>query len=102
MCIRQMQQTIYQAKNSNSYYRIIDHCSISIGDQLTEAYIYIEADKFRSVYAHKFVQPIKEFHENFSVVLDEQTLEEIGDGISLIDRIRQGQLSDIFGKYKLF
>mgnify|MGYP003593921280 FL=1 len=46
--------------------------------------------------------PIVDFHSTHSAVLDELTLENLGDGVSILDRIRQGQLFDIFGKYKLF
>ena len=96
-----MQQTIYKHHNGD-YYRIIDHCSVQVNNVWVDGYVYVEADKFNSIYSRKFVRPVQEFHDKFSPVLDEQTLLDIGDGISLLDHIRQGQLSDIFGKYKLF
>ena len=96
-----MQQTIYR-HHKGSYYRIIDHCRIQLNDEWVDAYIYVDADKFRSVYAIKYVRPISEFHAKFSPVLDEQELHAIQDSESLLDKIRQYQLSDILGKYKLF
>lgn len=96
-----MQQTIYRY-HKGGYYRVIDHCRIQLNDEQIDAYIYVDADKFRSVYAIKYVCPISEFHTKFSPVLDEQELHTIQDGESFLDKIRQGQLSDIFGKYKLF
>lgn len=96
-----MQQAIYRHYKGN-YYRIIDHCRIQLNDEWVDAYIYVDADKFRSVYAIKYVRPISEFHAKFSPVLDEQELHTIQDSESLLDKIRQGQLSDILGKFKLF
>ena len=96
-----MQQVTYRHSNGN-YYRIIDHCRIQINGEWTDAYIYVEADKFRSVYAVKYVRTIVEFHQKFTPVLDEQELLSISDGESLLDKIRQGQLSDILGRFKLF
>ena len=96
-----MQQAIYRHYKGN-YNRIIDHCRIQLNDEWVDAYIYVDADKFSSVYAIKYVRPISEFHAKFSPVLDEQELHTIQDSESLLDKIRQGQLSDIFGKFKLF
>ena len=97
-----MQQTIYCSKDTHSYVRIIDHCTSFKDSQPVDSYIYVEADKASSVYTHKYVMPIVDFHSTHSAVLDELTLENLGDGVSILDRIRQGQLFDIFGKYKLF
>ena len=96
-----MQQTIYRHTNGN-YNKIIDHCRIQLNDEWIDAYIYVEADKSASVYAIKYVRPITEFHAKFTVVLDEKSLSQINDSESILDKIRQGQLAAIFGKYKLF
>lgn len=97
-----MQQVVYKHHRTNNYYRIIDHCRIQLNDVWTDAYIYVEADKSRSVYAVKYVRSITEFHEKFKPVLDEDELTSINDSESLLDKLRQGQLASIFGKYKLF
>ena len=96
-----MQQTIYR-HHKGSYYRIIDHFRIQLNDEQVDGYIYVDADKFNSVYAIKCVRPISEFHTKFSPVLDKQELHAIQDSEALLDKIRQCQLFDILGKYKLF
>ena len=103
-----MQQTIYR-HHKGSYYRIIDHFRIQLNDEQLDGYdeqldgyIYVDADKFNSVYAIKYVRPISEFHTKLSSVLDEQELHAIQDSEALLDKILQCQLFDILGKYKLF
>ena len=96
-----MQQTVYRHHKGN-YYRVIDHCRIQLNDEWVDAYIYVDADKFRSVYAIKYVRSISEFHAKFSPVLDEQELHAIQDSESILEQLRQYQLFDILGKYKLF
>ena len=97
-----MQQLIYKHYSNGNYYKIVDHCLLQIDDAWVDAYIYVDATKSSAVYTQKFARPVVEFHSKFSPVLNEQELHSIQDGESLLDKLRQGQLASIFGKYKLF
>lgn len=93
---------IYQHYKNKQYYKIIDWCKIQSNDKWVDAYIYIDADKPYHVAKYKYVRTIEEFHQKFKPVLDDEELHSISDASSLLDMIRNEQLSAILGKFKLF
>ena len=97
-----MQQTTYRHNKSQNTYRIIDHCKLQINNEWVPGYIYVQAHQPPTVYAEKYVRTVTEFHMKFTPVLDEDGIDNIQDGESLLDLIRNGQLASILGKYKLF
>lgn len=92
-------KTIYIHYNNGVQYQIIDFCKIQQNDEWVDAYIYEQYPHIAGVHNMKFVRSVTEFNAKFKA---NTTNVLPNDNYSLLDFVRNFQLSDILGKYKLW
>lgn len=92
-------ESIYTHTKAGGQYKIIDFCKIQQNNEWIDAYIYEKYPKVNGIHSDKYVRSISEFKHKF--VKLEKELNKT-DGYSILELVRNFQLSEILGKYKLW
>ena len=95
---------IFKHYKNHNFYRVYGFCKIQIADEWVDAVIYQQCNLFGAVASTKYVRTKEEFKEKFSFAEENFicNVYDMNDGTSFLEQLRNFQLTDILGKFKIF